>query len=88
MLYLKMKTLILSAAAAKQLDALPQPAQGQIIDALDDYAMRGTGDVKRLVGRDGYRLRVGRYRVLFAEDSFTILAVYVGKRETTTYGRN
>ena len=88
MLYFKMKTLILSAVAAKQLDALPQPAQVQIIDALDDYAMRGAGDVKRLVGRDGYRLRVGRYRVLFAEDSFTILAVYVGKRETTTYGRN
>ena len=83
-----MKTVILTAAAAKQLDALPQPAQGQIIDALDDYAIRRIGDVKHLSGREGYRLRVGRYRVLFAEDRFTVLAVYIGKRETTTYDRN
>jgi len=44
--------------------------------------------VKRLAGRDGYRLRVGRYRVIFDEDQTTILAIYIGKRETTTYRRN
>ncbi len=48
------------------------------------YATSGSGDVKRLHGRDGFRLRVGRYRVLFAEDEITVLAVYIGKRETTT----
>jgi mRNA interferase RelE/StbE len=32
-------------------------------------------------------MRVGRYRVLFAEDQTTVLAVYIGKRETTTYRR-
>lgn len=75
-----MKTVILSIAAAKQLDALPVEAQDQIVDALNGYAMTGVGDVKRLAGRDGYRLRVGRYRVLFAEDRVTVLAVYIGKR--------
>lgn len=53
--------------------------------ALCDYAVSGRGDVKALTGRDGFRLRVGRYRVIFAEDRLTILAIYVGKRETTTY---
>ncbi|MHB1101884.1 MAG: type II toxin-antitoxin system RelE family toxin [Devosia sp.] len=83
-----MKTVVLTAAAARQLDALPPQAQGQIIGALDTYAMTGVGDVKKLSGRDGYRLRVGRYRVLFDEDQVTVIAVYIGKRETTTYGRN
>jgi mRNA interferase RelE/StbE len=49
------------------------------------YAMTGKGDVKALKGRAGYRMRVGRYRVLFAEDQITVLAIYIGKRETTTY---
>lgn len=82
-----MKTVILTSAAAKQLDALPDTAQKQVIGALDAYAMGGLGDVKKLSGRDGYRLRVGRYRVLFDEDRVTVIAVYIGKRETTTYGR-
>lgn len=83
-----MKIVILSSAAAKQLDALPPAARDQVVDALSAYALTGIGDVKRLSGRDGYRLRVGRYRVLFSEDRITVLAVYIGKRETTTYGRN
>jgi mRNA interferase RelE/StbE len=44
--------------------------------------------VKQLAGRQGYRLRVGRYRVIFEQDTMTILAIYIGKRETTTYRRN
>ena len=52
------------------------------------YAMSGEGDVKRLSGRDGFRLRIGRYRAVFDEDVSTILAVYIGRRETTTYSRN
>lgn len=43
--------------------------------------------MKQQTGRQGYRLRIGRYRVLFDEDRLTILAVYIGKRETTTYRR-
>jgi mRNA interferase RelE/StbE len=82
-----MKTIILTHAAAKDLDALTSDARGAVVDALHAYAIDGRGDVKRLSGRDGFRLRVGRYRVIFAEDATTILAVYVGKRQTTTYRR-
>jgi mRNA interferase RelE/StbE len=81
------KTIILSAAAARDLDALPKNARQQISEGLIEYAVSGQGDVKRLQGRDGYRLRIGRYRVIFDEDQHTILAIYIGKRETTTYRR-
>ena len=80
-----MKTIVLTPAAAKDLDALPSDARRQVSDALDVYAISGRGDVKRLVGREGFRLRVGRYRVVFDEDQTRILAIYIGKRETTTY---
>lgn len=83
-----MKTIIFTAAAAKDLDSLASEAREQVVDALSRFAVDGFGDVKKLAGRDGYRLRVGVYRVLFTQDMTTILAVYVGRRQTTTYSRN
>ncbi|WP_315924245.1 plasmid stabilization protein [Mesorhizobium sp. SP-1A] len=83
-----MKTIVLIASAARDLDNLPEEPRRQVSEALIDYAVDGKGDVKRLAGRDGYRLRIGRYRVIFDEDKTTILAIYIGKRETTTYRRN
>ncbi|MGP2493354.1 type II toxin-antitoxin system RelE family toxin [Mesorhizobium sp. PUT5] len=83
-----MKTIVLTPAAARDLDNLPEEPRRQVSEGLIDYAVNGNGDVKRLSGRDGYRLRLGRYRVIFAEDQTTILAIYIGKRETTTYRRN
>ena len=83
-----MRTIILSHSAAKDLEALPEDARNSVRSALITYATSGRGDVKRLSGRDGFRMRVGRYRVLFAEDTVTILAIYIGKRETTIYRRN
>lgn len=83
-----MKMIVLTHRAAKDLDGLPSDAKQTIIDALADYAVTGRGDVLRLANRDGFRMRIGRYRVLFDDDGSTILAVYIGKRETTTYKRN
>ena len=64
---------------------MPVKERAQVSDALIEHAMSGRGDVKKLRDRDGFRLRVGRYRVIFDEDKTTILAIYIGKRETTTY---
>lgn len=80
-----MKTIIMSTPAARMFDALPSAAQQMIEAGLDLYATKGVGDIKALQGRPGFRLRVGRYRVLFAEDRITILVIQLGKRETTTY---
>ncbi len=83
-----MKTIILSAAAAKDFDALPREGRDQVETGLSRYAVTGQGDVKALQGRDGYRLRIGQYRVLFDQDATTILAIYIGRRSTTTYKRS
>jgi mRNA interferase RelE/StbE len=80
-----MKTVIFTTGAARDHDALPQDARASVDDALFLYAREGRGDVKRLQGSPYYRLRAGRYRIVFDEDQITILAIYIGKRETTTY---
>ena len=80
-----MKTIAFTATAAKELDALPVQARTSVEAALDHYAMTGLGDVKTLKGAEGYRLRVGDYRVIFDEDRITILAIAIGRRQTTTY---
>jgi len=83
-----MKTKALTLSAAKDIDALPRDGREQVEAGLHRYAMTGQGDVKSLQGRNGFRLRLGSYRVIFDEDATTILAVYIGRRATTTYKRN
>jgi mRNA interferase RelE/StbE len=80
-----MKTIVYSSAAAKQLDELSEAARVQIENGLDTYATVGAGDVKKLKAQNGYRLRIGRYRVIFDEDATTVLAVFIGKRDSQTY---
>ena len=83
-----MKTIILTLGAAKDLDALPRDAREQVEAGLHKYAVTGQGDVKALQNRDGYRLRIGSFRVIFDQDASTILAIYIGRRATTIYKRN
>ena len=45
-------------------------------------------DARDTIGRNGYRLRIGSYRVIFDEDQTTILVIYSGRRSSTTYRRN
>ena len=80
-----MKTIVYTRIAEKQLFALPVRAQEAIEDALEAYALTGRGDVLRLIGRPALRMRVGDYRVLFAEDGTTILAIQLGRRNEATY---
>lgn len=85
--HVRMKTVVYTARAAKQLDDLPPPVQEQVTSALTSYAISGRGDVIRMSGTTNLRMRVGRYRVIFDEDGMTVLTIYVGKRETSTYSR-
>ncbi len=82
-----MKTIVLTRSAAKDLDALPTTAREAVTEALHSYAMTGKGDVRKLADESLYRMRVGRYRVIFDEDQTTILAIRIGARQTTTYGK-
>lgn len=83
-----MKTIIFTKQAAKDLDALPDDDRDFVAVGLTEYAVTGRGDVKALGGRKGFRLRLGPYRIIFDEDSASILAIYVGRRQTVTYRRN
>jgi mRNA interferase RelE/StbE len=47
---------------------------------LDMFAETGIGDVKRLRGRAGSRLRVGDWRVIFYTEGKTIVIAAVGHR--------
>jgi mRNA interferase RelE/StbE len=47
---------------------------------LTEFATNGAGDVKRLKGREGSRLRIGDWRVIFYEENGAIVVVAVGHR--------
>ena len=51
-----------SKTAEKYLDRQTKSVKLRIMDAIDALP---EGDISKLVGREGYRLRVGSFRVLF-----------------------
>jgi mRNA interferase RelE/StbE len=75
-----MKPLAFTPAATRQWVKLPEEARRRIDARLTRFAADGTGDVKRLRGRAGARLRVGDYRVIFYEEGGSIVVVAVGHR--------
>jgi mRNA interferase RelE/StbE len=75
-----MKAVVFTPAASRQWIKLTASIRGRIMPKLQTYASAGTGDVKRLKGQVGCRLRVGDYRVIFVEDAEVITVVAVGHR--------
>jgi mRNA interferase RelE/StbE len=75
-----MKEIAFTPAAIRQWLKLPANIRGRIDSKLTVYATNGSGDVKRLKGRAGCRLRVGDWRVIFVEDNTSIIVVAVGNR--------
>jgi mRNA interferase RelE/StbE len=75
-----MKAVVFTTAASRQWIKLTASIRGRITPKLQAYASTGTGDVKRLKGQAGCRLRVGDYRVIFFEDARTITVAAVGHR--------
>ena len=74
---------LLTKAARKQLDALPTPAIESVSERLlqlrDNPRPSGC---KKLQGRDGWRVRVGDYRVIYhvQDDALVVLVLTVGHR--------
>jgi len=50
------------------------------MERLRAFAESGVGDVKRLRGHDGARLRVGDWRVVFVTESDLIIVTAAGHR--------
>ncbi|MBF0199516.1 MAG: type II toxin-antitoxin system RelE/ParE family toxin [Planctomycetes bacterium] len=73
--------------AAKQLRKIPSNYQKRIVTAVSELVNfpNCKGDIKKLVNRDGYRLRLGNYRIIF-DDIGTIIEIQeVKKRDNRTY---
>jgi mRNA interferase RelE/StbE len=75
------KTIRLQPSAAKALDKIPEPHRSRIATAVRSYAAAGTGDVRKLQGRSGYRLRVGDYRVIFDDDREGMVVLDIATRQ-------
>jgi mRNA interferase RelE/StbE len=73
---------LFSDLALKQLRKLDQEARQRIIATIERIRVRPDAYVKKLVGDEGYRLRVGNYRVILDLDKekLIILVLRIGHR--------
>jgi mRNA interferase RelE/StbE len=75
-----MKPIAFTSASTRQWVKLSAQVRQRIDARLAEFAASGKGDVKRLKGRQGSRLRVGDWCVIFYEEGNTIIVVAVGHR--------
>jgi mRNA interferase RelE/StbE len=73
---------LFSDLALKQLRKLDQEIRQRIIAMIERIRIRPDDYVRKLVGDDGYRLRVGNYRVIMDLDreKLIILVLRIGHR--------
>ena len=76
--------LFIEKAALKELSRITHKDQSRIISAIKNLSknLRPTG-VKKLTGRDAWRIRIGSYRIIYEiqDDNFNILVVHIGHRK-------
>lgn len=75
-----MRPIVFTATSARQWAKLSSDIRRRIDLRLTEFATTGHGDVKRLKGRAGARLRVGDWRLIFYEEGQTIVVAAVGHR--------
>ena len=78
-----MKTITWTHDARRALRKIPPEVRADIEAKIERFAKTGAGNVKRLTGRPGARLRVGDWRVIFVETATTIEVRAVGNRRDT-----
>jgi mRNA interferase RelE/StbE len=72
-----------SKAAIKALSAMPANTARRIMAKVERYAADPASlanNVKKLQGRDGYRLRIGDWRVIFDHDGVVLDVLQIGPR--------
>lgn len=70
--------IIYSKKALKFLKKQDKPTQRRITTAIAKLPLEG--DIKKLQGTNGYRLRIGSYRVLFDLNGIIIDIIDIGNR--------
>ena len=77
-------TVQIEGKARKEFRRLDAQTRARILDALDTLSLdpMNAAGVKRLQGREGYRLRVGDYRVIYELDggALVVLVLRVAHR--------
>lgn len=79
-----MYELVYSPNALKQLEKLEHNTKERIIIALERLRIRPEScDIKKLVGMQGYRFRVGDFRIIFdmETEKLMILVLQIGHRK-------
>lgn len=79
-------TVELTKQAAKSLRKMPPEARETIIVKIEELAKDPFSpnlDIKKLQGRDGYRLRVGNWRIIYdlVKDNLIIVVFKIGNRK-------
>ena len=78
-----MENVVIAPAAANALRRMQPKRAAAIMARIQAYAADPAApahQVKRLQGRDGYRMRVGDFRVLFRHDGGTVTVLDIGPR--------
>ncbi|TGM12306.1 type II toxin-antitoxin system RelE/ParE family toxin [Leptospira selangorensis] len=77
-------SVFLSKTAAKQIDKLPDSVADTLLEAIENLAKnpRPQG-VKKLKGRDGFRIRKGDYRIIYDifDNKLIVEVVTIGHRK-------
>lgn len=79
-----MYELVYSSLAVHQLEKLDEHMQERILLTLERLRIRPMScNVKRLVGMEGYRFRIGDYRVIFdiEQEKLRVLVLQIGHRK-------
>ena len=77
-------SILILRGAQKELSDLPKPTYERVKEAIrklsDDPKPRGS---RKLSGRDGWRIRVGDYRVIYEIDNknSTVIILHIGHRQ-------
>lgn len=76
--------ILFEKASIKSLSKLPADVQAKIIEVIEKLSEnpRPHGS-KKLEGREGYRVRIGDYRVIYLinDKTITVLILDIGKRK-------
>jgi mRNA interferase RelE/StbE len=75
-----MGQIVFAPAATRQWLKLSPHVRERIRKKLDVFAATGQGDVKKLKGKAGARLRIGDWRVIYYEEDGMMVVVAVGHR--------
>jgi len=79
---------VLSPKAVKYLERLNEPTKGRIKAALKKLEQEPPqGDIKSMTGQEGFRLRIGGYRILFGIKADIIVVTDIGLRGQIYKGR-